>query len=102
VDELCLYRGPVVVTGTALVLSGTKLGGNTAGHVRLEFREMKDIARYSGGLARNPSLVVRMADDVEYQLFAVQPGLFGLNDREGTERLIRLVENALQRPARAR
>jgi outer membrane protein assembly factor BamE (lipoprotein component of BamABCDE complex) len=96
------YRGPVIVTGTALVASGTKVGGTTAGHVRLEFRDMTDISRHTVGLTRNPSLVVTMADRVEYQFFAVQSGFLGLNDRENSERLITLMETALQRPARAR
>jgi outer membrane protein assembly factor BamE (lipoprotein component of BamABCDE complex) len=95
------YRGPVIITGTALVASGTKVGGNTAGHVRLEFRDITDISRHAGGLMRNPTLVVTMADHVEYQFFAVQSGFFGLNDRENSERLITLLETALRRPARA-
>jgi hypothetical protein len=96
------YRGPVIVTATALVASGNKIGSGTAGHIRLEFSEMGDITRFVMPLWGHPALVVTMASGVEYQLFGVQSGVLGLNDRETTERLIKLVENALQRPARAR
>jgi hypothetical protein len=94
------FRGPVIVTTTALVASGNQIGWGQSGHLRIEFGEVADIARSTSG--RLVALVVTTTAGVEYQFTAVHPGILGMIDLESTDRLIKLIEDTLQRPARAR
>jgi len=94
-----IYRGPVIVTDGSLVASGRRMGERGSGYVRIEFKDIADIARYTFG--RHVGLVVKTTAGADYE-FTVLAGTGEMIDRDRTDRLIKLVEERLKRPARPR
>ncbi len=93
------FRGPLRLTDGSLVASGKRAGGGGDGYVRIEFNDIADIARYTFG--RHVGLVVKTTAGADYE-FTVLAGAGEMIDRDRTDRLIKLVEERLRRPARPR